>query len=162
MQRPLAGEAVGPPYARVHPYRQEWQEAVGQAHNEAFAYHWGSTARTEQAWNDWMTSRTFRPGTSRVCLGPAGEVLAYVLTYQWVDRELYVGQVGTRRSARGQGLARACLSECLRAAAADGEYDQVDLTVDSANPTGAGALYESVGFTAVRTAATYVRDEDPA
>jgi hypothetical protein len=36
----------------------------------------------------------------------------------------------------------------------------VDLTVDSANPTGAGALYESVGFTAVRTVATFVRDEE--
>lgn len=159
MQRPLPGEPLGPPDPRVQPYRPEWQEAVRQAHNEAFADHWGSTARTEQAWNDGMTSRSFRPGTSTVCLGPAGEVLAYVLTYQWVDRELYVGQVGTRRSARGQGLARACLGECLRAAAASGEFDQVDLTVDSANPTGAGALYESVGFTAARTMATYVRDE---
>jgi ribosomal protein S18 acetylase RimI-like enzyme len=159
MERPLPGEPLGPADARVQAYRAQWQEAVRQAHNEAFADHWGSAAQTAQAWDHWMTSRSFRPGTSTACLGPDGQVLAYVLTYQWVDRELYVGQVGTRRSARGQGLARACLVECLRAAAQTGDYDKVDLTVDSANPTGAGALYESVGFTAVRTVATYLRDE---
>ena len=101
------------------------------------------------------------PCTSCGGHGGGGDVLAYVLTYQWVDGELYIGQVGTRQKARGQGLARACLVASLQAAVDSGRYHQVDLTVDSENPTGAGVLYESVGFTATRTMASYVRDEQP-
>jgi ribosomal protein S18 acetylase RimI-like enzyme len=79
---------------------------------------------------------------------------AYVLTYQWVDGELYVGQVGTRIAARGRGLARACLTASL-IAAVDGGYREVVLDVDSANAQGAGRLYSSVGFQTTKTLASY-------
>ncbi len=158
MQRSLPGEPLpGGGDPRIEPYRPPLQEAVRLAHNDAFATHWGSTPRSAEAWHDQLSSRTFRPGTSVVCLDEAGEVLAYVLTYQWVDRELYIGQVGTRERARGQGLARACVLASLQAAAEAGEYDLVDLSVDSVSPTGAGALYESVGFVLTKTFAVYAR-----
>ena len=161
MRRPLPGDDLGPVDVRVQPYRPELAERVRLAHNDAFATHWGSTAQTVEAWRDRLASRTFRPDVATVVLDGGGDVLAYVLTYQWVEGELYVGQVGTRQRARGQGLARACLTESLRAAAGSGRYRLVDLAVDSANPTGAGALYESVGFAATRTVANYLRDEEP-
>ena len=161
MQRPLPGGDLGPADSRVQPYRPELAEQVRLAHNDAFSTHWGSTAQTVEAWRDRLSSRTFRPDVATVLLGGGGDVLAYVLTYQWAEGELYIGQVGTRQRARGQGLARACLTETLRAAAASGRYRLADLAVDSENPTGAGALYESVGFTATRTIASYLRDEDP-
>lgn len=161
MRRPLPGGPIGPRDRRVTGYRPGLLEPLRLAHNDAFATHWGSTAQSADAWRDRLTSRSFRPDESTVVLGAEDEVLAYVLCYQWVDGELYIGQVGTRQRARGHGLARICLAGSLRAAVDAGRYHVVELAVDSANPTGAGALYESVGFTTIRTVATYLRDEDP-
>ena len=143
----LSGDPLPPADPLVQRYEPGLREAIRLAHNDAFATHWGSTAQTERAWREQLESRTFRPDSSTVWIED-GDVLAYVLTYQWVDGELYVGQVGTRQRARGRGLARACLVASLHAAASSGRYASVDLSVDSENPTGAGALYESVGFAA--------------
>lgn len=158
MKRSLPGAPIPLPQKPVQPFMVEQSEAVRQAHNDAFATHWGSAPRSEESWADLLGSRTFRPGPSFVEVAPDGEVRAYVLCYQWVDQELYVGQVGTRQAHRGQGLARACLVAALRAAVQQG-YTSVDLGVDSQNPSGAGALYESVGFSATRTFAAYAREE---
>jgi ribosomal protein S18 acetylase RimI-like enzyme len=158
MARPLPGDPVAATDPRVVPYRPELAEAVRLAHNDAFATHWGSTSQSVEQWTDMVTSRSFRPETSRVVLD-GDEVLAYVLTAQWVPRELYVSLVGTRQSARGSGLARACLVGTVTAAAASGAYDVLDLEVDSVNPTGAGDMYASLGFTETRTTATYAKVE---
>lgn len=158
MTRPLPGDALAAPDPRVQPFTSELAEAVRLAHNDAFATHWGSTAQSPERWADTLGARSFRADDSRVLLGEDDEVLAYVLAGQWVDRELYISLVGTRQAARGQGLARAVLSAAVADAAASGRYDLVDLGVDSANPTGADALYASIGFTPVRTQATYAKD----
>ncbi len=156
MERELPGPAVPETAVPVEPFRSELAEAVRLAHNDAFSTHWGSTPRDEATWADLLGSRTFRPRESFVALGDDGRVLAYVLCYQWVDGELYVGQVGTRQEARGRGLARACLAATLRAGAEHG-YTSSDLGVDSVNPTGATALYQSMGFHPVKTFAVYMR-----
>jgi ribosomal protein S18 acetylase RimI-like enzyme len=158
MERQLPGDAIPEPALPVQPFRAELSESVRQAHNDAFSTHWGSTPRNEERWADQMASRTFRPDASFVAVADNGRVRAYVLCYQYVDGELYVGQVGTRQDARGQGLARACLAASLRAAA-DGGYTSADLGVDTVNPTGATALYESMGFQPVRTFAVYMRTD---
>lgn len=158
MHRELPGAPLPSVSPEVADYQPKWAEAVRDAHNEAFASHWGSSPQTAEAWRDRLASRTFRPACS-VVWRQGGRVLAYVLAYQWVDGELYIGQVGTRPEARGRGLARACLVASLTRAVELGGFTTADLTVDSASPTGAGALYESLGFTAVRTSATFVRDE---
>lgn len=160
MQRALPGAPLPSPDPRVTAYQPRFAEALRAAHNDAFASHWGSAPQSAEGWRDRLASRTFRPATSTLWLD-GDEVLAYALTYQWVDGELYFGQIGTRPKARGRGLARACLVAALRRAIDCGSYVTADLTVDSKSPTGAGALYESVGFSAVRTSATYLRDEPP-
>lgn len=101
-----------------------------------------------------LGASTFRPNASRVILGSEGGVEAYVLGYEWVDGRLYIGQVGTIQSARGQGLARTCLLASLHAAADQG-FSTAELNVDSANPSQAGALYQSVGFRLHITTAEY-------
>jgi mycothiol synthase len=157
MTRPLPGDqlpSVDDP--RIQPFTSELTDATRLAHNDAFATHWGSTAQTAEGWADMVGSRSFRADVSRV-LVEDGVVLAYALCGQWVDRELYITLIGTRQQARGQGLARRVLTATLAAAAASGSYDVADLGVDSANPTGAGALYASVGFTPVRTQATLAK-----
>jgi len=158
MRRPLPGEGLaaerGP---RIRPFGPDVSEAARVAHNDAFATHWGSTPMTHERWVDLVEARSFRPDDSRVLMSDDGAVLAYALCGQWVDRELYITLVGTVQAARGQGLGRAVLLATVADAASSGRYDVVDLGVDSANPTGAGALYESVGFTPVRTYATMAK-----
>jgi ribosomal protein S18 acetylase RimI-like enzyme len=91
-------------------------------------------------------------------LDASGRPLAYVLCGEWTPRELYVNLVGTVPEARGRGLARAALARTIDVAGASGDFDVVDLHVDSASPTGATRLYEAVGFTLKKTFATYQRD----
>ncbi|WP_312722732.1 GNAT family N-acetyltransferase, partial [Mobilicoccus sp.] len=77
--------------------------------------------------------------------------------HQWTPRELYVSIVGTVAGARGRGLAAACMARSLGLAAASGEFDTVNLEVDSDSPTGATRLYERLGFTLARTFASMER-----
>src|SRR5690606_24468877 len=157
MARPLPGPAVAAvPDPRIRPFGDDVSEATRLAHNEAFAGHWGSTARTREAWDEMVSARSFRAADSRVVVED-GVVLAYVLCGQWVERELYISLVGTRPEARGQGLGRAALVTTVADAAASGRYDVVDLSVDSDNPTGAGGLYASAGFGPVARVGTVTR-----
>lgn len=149
-----AGERVG------RPISPELSEAVRRAHNEAFADHWGSGERSPAIWADQLSARSFRPSLSRAAvstdpgLRPDDAVDAYVLTNEFVKGELYIALVGTRRRARGLGLATSLLTEVLAAAQAEG-YRQADLGVDFDSPTGAVGLYERVGFTPIRTNVVY-------
>ncbi|MGY4770943.1 GNAT family N-acetyltransferase [Kribbella sp. CWNU-51] len=138
---------------RLQVYDLELDEALRLTHNEVFLDHWGFTPRSPESWKARHAgSRSFRGGSSYLVLD--GETIAaYVLCYEWdADteltgiRELYIGQVGTRRQYRGRGLARAALAKVLTEAAQAG-YQRSGLGVDADNPTGALGLYESLGFT---------------
>lgn len=156
MSRPLPGE-VPPPDPRTEPLTENLYEATRLAHNDAFASHWGSAPIGPDRWRNVVAGHAARPAFARVVTDGAGTVLAYCTTSQWTEKELYVTLVGTRQEARGQGLARAVLGATISAAAAAGTFDVIELDVDSANPQGAGELYASLGFTPVRTTATYIR-----
>ena len=121
-------------------------------HTEVFADHWGETPVDEATWKAWFTgARAFRAGLSYLVLDE-GSIAAYVLGYEWEAdtdatgiRELYIGQVGTRRSYRRRGLARMALALVLTQGARVG-YERAALEVDADNPTGALGLYRSLGF----------------
>lgn len=159
--RPLPGDALSVPEVEgvtlVTP-ADEHEEAVRLTHNAAFADHWGSAPWTVEGWHGYWTARSGRKQYSTLALGPDGEVLAYVLCSQWTPRELYVVSVGTMPQARGRGLAAASLARCLRLGGASGEFDSVELGVDSMSPTGATRLYERLGFTVARTNAAMQKD----
>ncbi len=155
---PGARVAVATDGVELRAPEQEMESALREAHNLAFADHWGSTAQSEEGWHDHWTARSNRFAVSTVALDATGGPLAYVLCGEWVPRELYVNLVGTVPEARGRGLARACLARTIDVAGASGDYDVVDLHVDSASPTGATRLYEAVGFALKKTFATYQRD----
>ena len=154
MERPLTGGLPAAADDLAQPYRPELSDAIRLAHNEAFAEHWGSSPRTEEQWQQMVDARSFRPACSFVSLAADGSVDAYVLSSSWMAEELYIGLVGTRLRARGRGLARACLAATLRAGAAAGMTKAV-LSVDSENGSGAGRLYESMGFHRIRVTAAY-------
>lgn len=128
----------------------EHEEAVRLAHEEAFKDHWGSGPVAPGPWHEHWISRSSRAELSTIAVARGGEhdgqVVAYVLVGQWVDREAYVNIVGTVASFRGRGLAAACLTRTLGLVSAAGDYDVVELEVDSQSPTGATRLYERLGF----------------
>ncbi|WP_066635575.1 GNAT family N-acetyltransferase [Serinicoccus hydrothermalis] len=128
----------------------EDEEAVRLAHNAAFRDHWGSGESDAERWHERWVSRSARPAVSTVAVARGGEldgqVLAYVMAAQWVDREAYVAILGTVAAARGRGIAAAALARTIGLAAASGDYDVIELDVDSDSPTGATRLYERLGF----------------
>jgi ribosomal protein S18 acetylase RimI-like enzyme len=156
------GQSTGGAYdiapLTVEVYPAELAEPMRIAHNDAFSTHFGFAPQSPQEWQDGISSRTFRPDCSMVIRDGAdrNRVLCYVMAYSYAPGELYIGRVGTIRSARGHGLARAGLLETLRLAIAAG-YSKAELDVDSINPSGAGALYESVGFKRTKTTAVFDR-----
>ena len=146
---------------RLVPFDMSMDEALRATHNEVFLDHWGSTPKDEESWKIEVTgARAFRGGSSYLVLD--GETIAaYVLGYEWEAdtavtgiKELYIGYLGTRRSHRGRGLARAALAKVLTGAAHSG-YQRAGLGVDANNPTGALGLYESLGFSVHSKWVTY-------
>ncbi len=135
----------------------EMSHDVRLVHNLAFADHWNSGEKSEQGWKEERESRTARPQFSTVAVDADGTVLSYVWAAQWVDRELYIDAVGTSPGSRRKGLAGACLARTVNVTLSSGDYDKVDLGVDSASPTGATRLYEQLGFVVDRTFALYGR-----
>lgn len=161
LTRPIPGEPVVVPRVEGVTLRcptDADERAVHRTHNAAFADHWGSAPMSEDGWHDYWSARAQRRQVSTIAVDDRGEVLAYVLAGQWTPRELYVAAVGTAPAARGRGLAAACLTRTIALASESGDYDKVDLDVDSESPTGATRLYERVGFTLARTTAAMQKD----
>lgn len=156
---PPAGPVAG---LELVPYAAELDDEVRAAHNEAFADHWGSAARTEAEWRSYSVGRHFRPDMSFVVRDGA-EVAGYLISHHYPadaeatgQRDGWIVAVGTRRPWRGRGVARALIGAAL-AAYRRGGFDQALLGVDAANPTGALGLYERLGFRSVRTAISYAK-----
>lgn len=144
---PAVGEVAG--VELVDPTDADLED-TRLAHNAAFADHWGSGPVDAERWRDMWTSRSSRPAVSTLARGRGGpldgQVLAYVLLGQWVDREAYVSILGTIPSARGRGIAAVALARSMRLVAESGDYDLIGLDVDSESLTGATRLYERLGF----------------
>lgn len=134
---------------------KELSEAVREAHNDAFRDHRNFTAIPTDDWAHWESSSAMRPTHGRVVV-ENGRVLAYAICGEYEPGVLHVELVGTRREARGRGLARAVLVDVLRGA--QQHYPIAELEVDHTSPTGADRLYTSVGFRPVRTISRYIRD----
>ncbi|MGC0252086.1 GNAT family N-acetyltransferase [Pseudactinotalea sp. Z1748] len=153
LTRPLPGAALRSddepapvPGVTVRTVRSGDEHAVLAAHRAAFTDHWGSTPVTDELWARRWSSSSNRHAVSTVAVDDQGRVLSYVLCGQWLERELFITTVGTRAEHRGRGLARASIAHTLRAAIDSGDFDVVELEVDSTNPTGANRLYERLGF----------------
>lgn len=161
LTRPLPGADVTVPDiegVRLITPTDEHEDAVREAHNAAFADHWGSSPQAPETWRDYWTGRSQRRQFSTLAVDGAGAILAYVMISQWTPREAFVDLVGTVREARGRGLAAAALGRSIRLVAESGDYDVIELGVDSDSPTGATRLYERLGFTVARVVAAMQKD----
>ncbi|WP_171166643.1 GNAT family N-acetyltransferase [Streptomyces sp. I05A-00742] len=159
--------ATVPAGLRLVPFEAGLDEATRLAHNDAFRDHWNHTETDRVDWDTWFTGdRSFRAGLSALLLDADGLVAAYLLADEYVadsaatgHRSCTIGHLGTRPAHRNRGAARALLAHTLAEAGRQG-YDNAELIVDSANPTGALALYERMGFVTEREFVTYGRPLD--
>jgi len=138
----------------IRAYRDEDAEAVRLSRNSTFADHWGSGPMDPQRWQQQMVGApAFRPGFSFVATDATGAIGGFLLAEEFdVETKMhgyrtgYIALVGSERPARGRGLGSALVTRSIAAMAADGcRYSE--LTVDVESPTGAGRIYERVGFT---------------
>ena len=111
-----------------------------------FAGHFGFV---ERPWEEWLAALRARSGTGPLWFATLDGVGVGFLheTSQFVDDEDagYVWRLGVERAARGLGVAKALLLTSF-AAMRDRGRSAALLHVDSANATGATALYEAVGM----------------
>lgn len=139
---------------------------VREVHNRAFVGHPGFTPWSASMWQQWVTgSRNDRPALSLALRGADGAVAAYVHTqvFDAVEtatgrRETFVAKVGVVPEHRRRGLGRLVLQHAVWRHAREG-YAATSLDVDYDNPTGANALYESVGFRVTRRWTNFERTD---
>ncbi|SDQ09666.1 mycothiol synthase [Curtobacterium sp. UNCCL20] len=129
-------------------------EPLRTAKNDAFRDHWGSQPMVESDWRGFLTATKSRLDLSRVVLGPDGDIAAFAIVEVDTDgfaargrSYAYVHWVGVVRAARGLGLAPIVTDAALQAIRGEGLSAAV-LHVDAENPSGAGRIYERLGFVA--------------
>lgn len=154
-------EAPVPAGLTLRHYAPEIDQALYRAHIEAFADHWSYAPETLEEWHSFVIGHAaFRPDLTLIALD-GDQVAAY--TVNWVMTDGlgsdakpfgYLEKVGTRRPWRKRGLASALMAETMRLFRAEG-LAEAYLAVDAANPTGALAVYERLGFTVARRFIAY-------
>jgi mycothiol synthase len=118
----------------------------------AFRDHWGYYGTPYESWREWYLGDWMDPGLCRVAVASDGELAGASMCY--IDPEEnerlgrqrgWIEDLGVLRSHRRRGLGRALLLASMRGLRARG-CTHLTLGVDTHNPTGALALYRSVGF----------------
>lgn len=128
-------------------------EDFRQAHNEAFADHWGSDQRDQEAWEQMMRHPHIRLDWSTLAIDEAtGEVAGYQLAsydpkmvHKDGREQGHTELLGVRRAWRRRGIAPALLADAM-ARFAEAGMTHASLEVDSESPTGAHQLYSSMGY----------------
>ena len=157
MVAPTLDGLVAPPMPdgiELRPVTRDQYRTIWLASAEAFRDHWGEAEWTEEDWTrfdadpDNADPRFWRIGWDGEEV--AGEVTTTVPAEENERHgraRVYVASVSVRRPWRRRGLARALLARSLVAARGAG-FTSASLGVDTDSPTGATALYESLGFAA--------------
>jgi mycothiol synthase len=119
--------------------------AVHQVINEAFLDHFGSQASSYEDWAPSHTVGAWGDFTLWWLVTVDGELAAAQIAGWYPDEGGHIADLGTLRAYRGRGLGRLLLLTAFAEFHRRGEH-RVNLGVDASNPTGAVALYESVGM----------------
>lgn len=132
----------------------ELGERVRQAHNRAFADHWGSEPHTAQTWAEKTSHAAAEWSFVAVDSSSSGEaeVVAYVISsrheHDWPVLGYTSGfteYLGVPPRWRGRRLGVAMLARAMRAYREDG-MQYACLSVDTDNPSGAHGLYRRLGY----------------
>ena len=148
----MAIELDGPPSATPLPdgftldvATPEDGRAFHAAINEAFEDHWENHPLP---FDEWWPLRTGDPEFDIAwwfLVRRGGETVAAMRNVPGRNGGVYVATLGVRRAWRGLGLAKALLRHTF-ARSYEAGYRRVTLGVDASSPSGATALYRSVGM----------------
>jgi len=159
MRRPLNGpipDVALPDGLEVRPVLPEHHRAIWNADEEAFRDHWDHAVVTEDDFTKFFGDPDIDTSLWQVAWDGdevAGLVINGIYPHEnertgvkagWLD------SVATRRPWRRRGVAGALIARSL-AVLRDRGMDEAVLGVDTENPSGALALYESFGFRQMRT-----------
>jgi ribosomal protein S18 acetylase RimI-like enzyme len=120
--------------------------AFHAAIDEAFQDHWEHHSRP---FEEWWRIRTSDPEFDIAwwfLIRSGDETVATIRNVPGRNGGVYVATLGVRRNWRGLGLAKALLRQTFARSYQAG-FRRVTLGVDASSPTGATALYRSVGMT---------------
>lgn len=168
MRRFLTGDLPQralPDGIEMRPVTPDQHRAIFEADDEAFADHWGHRPGGEGDFR--MMFNGPNVDTSLWCVAWDGDQVAGSVTNAIFERENaelgvhrgWLEHVSVRRPWRGRGVAKALCAASLRVLR-DRAMDEAWLGVDGANPTGALALYEGLGFHVARRWQAYGRPVD--
>lgn len=135
-----------------------------EMHNQSFIDHWNHHDLTLENYKYQLTDPDYRPELDLIAVAANGTFAAYCHCFinseenaRKGSNEGWISVLGTRRGFRRKGLGRAMLLAGMRQLQAAG-MDTAKLGVDAENPSGAGRLYESVGFCKIYTQISYIKD----
>jgi len=156
-------EAPLPDGLEVRPVRAEDHRAIYDADTEAFLDHWEAHERTEEDFVAMYAAPYLDTSLWRVAWD-GDQVAGSVMPTIWKTENEHLGvqrawldHISVRRPWRRRGLARALIVSALEGLRAGG-LEEAMLGVDGENPTGALALYESLGFAVKARGSTWRKD----
>ncbi|MGW1776471.1 GNAT family N-acetyltransferase [Streptomyces sp. NPDC002104] len=121
---------------------------------ETFAAHFGHVERPYEPWLDHIDGRALDWSLVWIASLPGLGDAGVVLTRDDRTSMGWLSHLGVRAEARGRGVGSYLLRHCFAAYAARGRAT-LGLGVDTANSSGALALYEAHGMTAHHTVDTW-------
>lgn len=134
----------------IRPFRDEEDEWRGLhvASSTAFLDHFDFTPLEFEPWRQQHRGETADP-TQWIVAEHAGTIIGYAMgSNRFASEDCgYVASIGVLREHRGRGVARALLRARMADDVTRGFISTI-LHVDATSPTGATALYESVGMVA--------------
>jgi mycothiol synthase len=114
----------------------------------SFADHWGFRPVPYETYEAGMYGAEAWDPSLAYLAEVDGQVVGHLVALSF-EGEAYIAELGVVPNYRGRGIAKALLRRSFAALEGRG-HDEVRLGVDAQNPTGAVALYESVGMTPLR------------
>jgi ribosomal protein S18 acetylase RimI-like enzyme len=148
----MAIELAGPPPAAslpdgftLHVAGVEDAPSFHAAISEAFEDHWEHHPRP---FDEWWQMRSGDPDFDIAwwfLVRQGDDTVAAIRNVPGRNGGVYVATLGVRRQWRGRGLAKALLAHTF-ARSFDAGFRRITLGVDASSPTGATALYRSVGM----------------
>ncbi len=166
LQRPLADDL--PPIddlggTTIVPWQPEHTEPARLVYNVAFLDHWGTTPRSEQAWESDVIDNFGRRLNLSFVAFAGDQMVGYCLNSHYPDdeemtgrRDGWIDSICTLASHRGSGIASSLIVHSLHAFAA-ANLNSSMLGVDSDNPTGAYGIYERLGYRPLHRHVSHVR-----
>ncbi len=157
----MAIELDAPPPAAVLPGGFTLQVATPEdgpafhaAVDEAFEDHWEHHPLPFEEWWERRTSDPEFDISWWFLVREGDETAAAIRNVPARNGGVYVASLGVRRKWRGRGQAKALLAHTF-ARAYEAGFPRITLGVDATNPTGATALYRSVGMTTTLESAVW-------